>query len=145
MTHDLLAIDPPWYYPGDPNAMGAAGKHYTLMPDEDVLRLDVRSYLGAQGLALVWATCPRLNFAIEAATLGRVNSEIEAGCWQFTLDGCDAPDARPWAELLASGDHKRIVSAVRTHYLDWVSVDIDDHIVTRRQPTILATKRQWNV
>lgn len=31
-----------------------------------MLRLDVRSYLGAQGLALVWATCPRLNFAIEA-------------------------------------------------------------------------------
>ena len=65
-TYDLLTVDPPWYYPGDPNAMGAAGKHYQLMPDVDVLRLDVRSYIGLKGMALVWATCPRMDFAIDA-------------------------------------------------------------------------------
>ena len=62
-TYDLLTVDPPWYYPGDPNAMGAAGKHYQLMPDVDVLRLDVRSYIGLKGMALV---CDQSNIGVVA-------------------------------------------------------------------------------
>lgn len=42
-NHDLCVIDVPWYYYGDKFKDSAAGKHYDLMPDEEVLRLDVRS------------------------------------------------------------------------------------------------------
>ncbi len=47
------------------------------------------------------------------------NAEIEADCWRFTLQGSTAPDPRPWAELLASGDHRRIAGAKRVAFLDW--------------------------
>ena len=47
------------------------------------------------------------------------NAEIEADCWRFTLTGEIAPDLRSWAELLASGDHKRIERAERVAFLDW--------------------------
>lgn len=64
----------------------------------------------------------------QVTSLARTNSEIEADCWRFTLDGCDVPDPRPWSELLASGDHKRVVSAERTHYLDWQNSHLDDGV-----------------
>ena len=47
------------------------------------------------------------------------NYEIEADCWRFTLAGETVPDPRPWADLLASGDHKRIECAERVAFLDW--------------------------
>lgn len=47
------------------------------------------------------------------------NAEIEADCWRFTLTGSTTPDPRPWADLLASGDHKRIERAERVAFLDW--------------------------
>ena len=34
-------------------------------------------------------------------------------------EGSTAPDPRPWADLLASGDHKRIECAERVAFLDW--------------------------
>lgn len=75
----------------------------------------------------------------------RFTSEIEADCWRFTLADADAPDPRPWAELLASGDHVRIASAERTHYLDWQQPDPRDYITTNagRTSCLLATRRVW--
>ena len=52
-------------------------------------------------------------------SLAKLMAEVRANCWRFTLDGCDAPDTRLWSALLDSGDHRRIVTAERTHYLDW--------------------------
>ena len=59
----------------------------------------------------------------QAGTLLKANAEIETDCWRFTLGDATLPDPRSWAELLASGDHKQIVSAQRTHYLDWLCYD----------------------
>lgn len=52
-------------------------------------------------------------------SIGKLMAEVRANCWRFTLDGRDVPDTRPWSALLDSGDHKLIVAAERTHYLDW--------------------------
>lgn len=54
-------------------------------------------------------------------SLARINDEIEADCWALWLDGATAPDPRPWADILASGDHKRIVKAERIAFLDWTN------------------------
>lgn len=64
--YDLIYIDPPWSYFGDPNKMGAAGKHYSLMSQVDICAMDLKSILNKNAMVLVWATGPRLHFAIEA-------------------------------------------------------------------------------
>lgn len=66
----------------------------------------------SRGLAYAFDLC-------QVDSIASANAEIEADCWRFTLAGADAPDPRPWAELLASGDHKRIASAERVAFLDW--------------------------
>lgn len=75
----------------------------------------------------------------------RFTSEIEADCWRFTLQGSTTPDPRPWADLLASGDHARIERAERVAFLDWLEVDPDRYIVTNagRAGNLRATRRVW--
>ena len=66
--YDIVYMDPPWSYYGDQNKMGAAGKHYSLMRDDDLMAMPVKNLLRDQkrGAFFIWATCPRLNFAIDA-------------------------------------------------------------------------------
>lgn len=75
----------------------------------------------------------------------RFTSEIEADCWAFVLEGSTAPDPRTWSELLASGEHRLIVAAERTHYLDWQVVDPERFIITNagRTGNHRATRRVW--
>ncbi|MGA8535701.1 MAG: MT-A70 family methyltransferase [Candidatus Tumulicola sp.] len=63
--YDIAYVDPPWYYYGSPTKDAAAGKHYPLMSLEDLAAIDVRRILNKQAAAFVWATCPRLQFAIK--------------------------------------------------------------------------------
>jgi N6-adenosine-specific RNA methylase IME4 len=61
--YDVIVTDPPWAYYGAADKMGAAGKEYGLMTDEDLLGL---SYpLSKRGVLFMWATCPRLDFALQ--------------------------------------------------------------------------------
>jgi N6-adenosine-specific RNA methylase IME4 len=63
--YSVVYADPPWSMYGDPEKDQAAGKHYALIPDETMLSLPVRELCGDDGVAFVWATCPRLDFAIQ--------------------------------------------------------------------------------
>lgn len=60
----------------------------------------------------------------QATTLARANAEIEANCWVFTLDGAAEPDPRLFEILLEAGDHRRIVSAQRIAFLDWINPEM---------------------
>lgn len=51
--------------------------------------------------------------------VARLCDEIAADCWRLWLDGADQPDPRPWADILAAGDNKRVVKAERVAFLDW--------------------------
>lgn len=62
---DVVYADPPWAYFGSPKKMGAAGKHYELMSDEQLLQLPVRDLLTDRGVLFLWATSPRLDFAVD--------------------------------------------------------------------------------
>lgn len=42
---DIVYADPPWMMYGDPNKMGAAGKHYSLMADDQLEAMPVKSLL----------------------------------------------------------------------------------------------------
>jgi N6-adenosine-specific RNA methylase IME4 len=65
--YDVVYMDPPWSYYGDPNKMAAAGKHYALMQDNELEAMPVRALLRdpKRGAFFIWATCPRLDFAIK--------------------------------------------------------------------------------
>jgi N6-adenosine-specific RNA methylase IME4 len=63
--YDIAYVDPPWYYYGSAIKDAAAGKHYPLMSLEQLAALDVRSILNARAAVFLWATCPRLDFAIK--------------------------------------------------------------------------------
>lgn len=63
--YDIAYVNPPWHYYGSPVKDAAAAKHYPLMSLEDLAALDVRQVLNKRAVAFVWATCPRLQFAIK--------------------------------------------------------------------------------
>lgn len=64
--YDVVYADPPWPMYGDPNKMAAAGKHYDLMSREAINALPIRNILNDNAAVFLWATCPRLDLAMEA-------------------------------------------------------------------------------
>jgi N6-adenosine-specific RNA methylase IME4 len=65
MTFDVITIDPPHLYYGDPNKMGAAGKEYDLMTPEDIGKIPIKKLMTKNSILFCWATCPKLNVAIQ--------------------------------------------------------------------------------
>jgi len=65
---DIVYVDPPWPMYGDPNKNAAAGKHYSLMDMNEIESMDLVSLLRDRrhGAFFVWATCPRLDLAMDA-------------------------------------------------------------------------------
>jgi len=62
---DVILADPPWSYYGNQAKWGAAAKFYPTMTDEDILDLPMVTWLSDRGVLFLWATGPRLDFAIE--------------------------------------------------------------------------------
>ena len=74
--YDVVLMDPPWYYYGDPNKNGAAGKHYPLMTDEQLMELPVEDLITKQSAVFVWCTSSTLETAIKCL-----------GAWGMTYRG----------------------------------------------------------
>jgi N6-adenosine-specific RNA methylase IME4 len=62
--YDIVYVDPPWSYYGDPNKDQAAGKHYKTMTIDEISALPVRSIMAPRSCAFVWATSSKLESAI---------------------------------------------------------------------------------
>lgn len=63
--YDIVYADPPWFYYGSKIKDAAAAKHYPLMSLDDLANLPVRRIMSKRSALFLWATCPRLDFAIE--------------------------------------------------------------------------------
>lgn len=63
--YDIVYADPPWFYYGSTVKDAAAAKHYPLMTQDDLASLPLRSIMSQRAALFLWATGPRLNFAIE--------------------------------------------------------------------------------
>jgi N6-adenosine-specific RNA methylase IME4 len=63
--YDIVYADPPWYYYGSQIKDAAAAKHYPLMSQEELAVLPVRKIMAKRAALFLWATCPRLDFAID--------------------------------------------------------------------------------
>jgi N6-adenosine-specific RNA methylase IME4 len=59
-----VLADPPWNYYGDQTKWAAAAKFYPLMPDDDIAALPIGDLLAPRGVLFLWATSPRLDFAM---------------------------------------------------------------------------------
>jgi N6-adenosine-specific RNA methylase IME4 len=62
---EIVYADPPWSYYGSPIKDAAAGKHYSLMSQEALANLAVRDIMAKRAALFLWATGPRLHFALE--------------------------------------------------------------------------------
>lgn len=62
---DVVLADPPWSYTGSQDKWGAAAKFYPLMDDKDLLAFPLADVLAPKGVAFIWVTSPRLDFAID--------------------------------------------------------------------------------
>jgi N6-adenosine-specific RNA methylase IME4 len=64
-TYDIVYADPPWFYYGSQTKDAAAAKHYPLMSQDELAALPLRSIMSKRAALFVWATGPRLDFAID--------------------------------------------------------------------------------
>lgn len=81
---DIALIDPPWPMWGSATKHAAAGKHYRLMDLDAIKALPVRDLFASEGAAFVWATCPRLDIAIETIKAWRLHYRGVAFVWVKT-------------------------------------------------------------
>lgn len=88
--YQVCLADPPWHYYGDPNKMGAAGKEYSLMSIEDIQAIPVKSLLAKNAAVFCWATCPRLDVAIETLKAWGLHYRGVAYVWVKTRKSDDA-------------------------------------------------------
>lgn len=64
-VYDVVLLDPPWSYYGQQDKMGAAAKFYPTMSDEDLMAMPMGELLHKKSVVFMWATSPRLDFAID--------------------------------------------------------------------------------
>lgn len=63
--YDVILADPPWSYTGQQDKWGAAAKFYPTMSNQDLMNFTlVTDLLADNGVLFMWATSPRLDFAI---------------------------------------------------------------------------------
>lgn len=82
--YDIIYIDPPWMYYGDPNKNAAAGKHYNMMTLDQIKAMDIKGIINRPGVLFCWATAPRLHFAIEAINAWGLHYRGVAHVWVKT-------------------------------------------------------------
>lgn len=64
-TYDIILADPPWNYSGSGLKPGAARKHYPLMTQDELAALPVKSLANKKSALFMWATTPRLHYAVD--------------------------------------------------------------------------------
>jgi N6-adenosine-specific RNA methylase IME4 len=106
--YDIIYTDPPWHYYGSTTKDAAAGKHYDLMLQDDIEKLPVKDLLNPKGACFVWATGPRLDYALSAINAWGLHYRGVAHVWVKTrkdgkiIHGQGVPPtySKPTTELL---------------------------------------------
>lgn len=116
-AYDVVLADPPWSYYGSQVKEGAAARHYPTMSDDELLGFNIRErFMTDRSILFMWATGPRLDFALRCIDAWHLSYRGLAFVWVKTrADG--APVAaqgvrpsivKPTAELvLAASPVKR--------------------------------------
>lgn len=87
--YQIIYVDPPWRYYGSGDKWAAAEKEYSTMSDQEILDMHLENMLQKPGLLFMWATCPRLDFAIFCIHYWGLFYRGVAFNWiKTTKDGC---------------------------------------------------------
>lgn len=113
--YDIVYIDPPWPYYGDPNKNAAAGKHYDLMSLEEIKSLDIKSILKKDAAIFCWATSPKMHMAVQAIESWGLHFRGVAHVWVKTRkdggiihgQGIRATYSKPTTEYLLLATTKK--------------------------------------
>lgn len=137
--YDVVVVDFPWFYPSvSPTVkrVNSAARHYPLMKDEEVLQFPLESLIKPNGVIFMWATCPRLDIAMQVGLQRNLLYSGMPFVWLKTRqsDG---------AILGAAGMRPRIVKPVAEVVLGWTrqKAIISPSDFTIRQ-AILAPRRE---
>lgn len=63
--YDIILSDPAWSYYGSKTKHGAAAKFYPTMADNELLSFPIHDWMHQRSLLFLWATGPRLDFAVD--------------------------------------------------------------------------------
>lgn len=114
--YDIVYIDPPWPHFGDSQKNAAAGKHYNLMTMEQIKSMPIKSIMNRPGALFCWATCPRLDLAIDAIEAWGLHYRGVAHTWVKTRrkdngiiygQGIPPTYSKPTTELLLLATTKK--------------------------------------
>ena len=107
--YEVVYMDPPWPMYGNPNKNAAAGKHYDLMTMDEIRAMQPKSLLKDKkhGAFFIWATCPRLDLALDAISSWGLNYRGVAFVWVKTrkdggiigAQGVPPTSTKPTSEL----------------------------------------------
>lgn len=123
MPYSIVLADPPWAYYGQQDKWGAAAKFYPLMDDASLLAFDMAAFLSKPAILFLWATGPRLDFAIECIKAWGLHYRGLAFVWVKTrLDGTPIgaqgvrPSiVKPLTELVLAASTERKGRPLRLH------------------------------
>ncbi|NDE17392.1 DNA methyltransferase [bacterium] len=109
---DVVLLDPPWSHYGAQDKWGAAAKFYPTMSDEALASMPVGGLLKKSSVVFCWATCPRLNFAIDLLEKWGLTYRGVAFVWVKTAKSTGRPIGargvrpsiiKPTTELVIAG------------------------------------------
>lgn len=114
-TFDVVLADPPWSYYGSGTKMAAAAKHYALMSDEEMMSFPLADWLAPKGVAFVWATSPRLDFAIDCIRSWGLHYRGVAFVWVKTTKDGKPLGARGVRPSIVKPTTELVLAASRVH------------------------------
>ena len=113
--YNVIYTDPAWMYYGDPDKDQAAGKHYQCMSVEEISALPVRDLMAKQSVVLCWATCPKLDVAIDVIRAWGLHYRGVTKVWAKTRadgalihgQGVRPTTTKPTCELLLAASRQK--------------------------------------
>ena len=86
---EVVLADPPWSYYGAQDKWGAAAKFYETLSFDELVKLPVRSLMADRSVLFCWATCPKLDEAIDLVRAWNLHFRGVAFVWvKTTAEGC---------------------------------------------------------
>src|SRR6185437_9296670 len=114
-NYSVVVCDPPWHYYGSPTKMGAAGKEYDLLSPEEIQSFPMGDIVANPGVVFLWATCPKLDVAIETLRAWGLHYKGVGFVWVKTrkdgtplkAQGVRASTVKPITELVLVGSKRK--------------------------------------
>jgi len=114
--YHVIYTDPCWSYYGDPLKDQAAGKHYDLMTLDQLSKLPVNKLAAKPCVMFMWATCPKLDNAVDLMRAWGFHFRGVAYVWVKTTkngkiisgQGVRPSFVKPTTEIVIFGTSKEI-------------------------------------